>query len=583
MQSVSSAPFYILSYMRSTVFLIVLLVVPTCMGGPIAAVSEEQWKLLNSSVHGRLHAAVPFARPCFAQTADTVFGEADQEQCVAVQATYTDPGTRAGIMGSFMNTEWETCQATSQQCLLDFLDPRDTNAFNAPQICAQGSIPSYFVDVRDPADVQASFAFSRKTGVRIVVKNTGHDYAGRSSGANALALWMHNLQEISYTPAFIPAGCSKSSAVPGVTMGAGVSQGQLYDFAEAHNITLPGGAERSVAAVGGYLQGGGHSALANVFGLAVDRALEAKIVTPDGRYLTASACQNADLFFAIRGGGGGTFGVLMEATMRALPQMSFPAVFVGLNATEKIEKEWMEFIVAHSLQWAETGWGGYITPKTGMIFANPLLNMSQAEQEMASLKQFVTTTLGATFSLTLQPSFLTFFNNFLLTTGVPVGLPFLTTSRLIPADNFRSSKKQAELVDTVIEVLDDSPLPLIFVVGTYHFKDRGGTSVNPIWRKSLWHVTSSTFWNFNTTTTEKKALYSNFTSQMNLLREITPGSGTYFNEADVHEPDSTASFWGDNYDRLVEIKRKYDPDHLLDCWQCVDSKGPDSEHFSCYL
>ena len=53
-----------------------------------------------------------------------------------------------------------------------------------------------------------------------------------------------------------------------------------------------------------------------------------------------------------------------------------------------------------------------------MIFANPLLNMSQAEQEMASLKQFVTHSLGATFSLTLQPSFLTFFNNFLLKTGV---------------------------------------------------------------------------------------------------------------------------------------------------------------------
>ena len=53
-----------------------------------------------------------------------------------------------------------------------------------------------------------------------------------------------------------------------------------------------------------------------------------------------------------------------------------------------------------------------------MIFANPLLNMSQAEQEMASLQQFVTQSLGATFSLTLQPSFLTFFNNFLLKTGV---------------------------------------------------------------------------------------------------------------------------------------------------------------------
>ena len=52
--------------------------------------------------------------------------------------------------------------------------------------------------------------------------------------------------------------------------------------------------------------------------------LEFKVVIPSGAYLTANACQNSDLFFALRGGGGGTFGVVMEVTMRALPQLSFP-------------------------------------------------------------------------------------------------------------------------------------------------------------------------------------------------------------------------------------------------------------------
>ncbi len=84
------------------------------------------------------------------------------------------------------------------------------------------------------------------------------------------------------------------------------------------------------------------SAFSNAFGLAVDRVvrgsvfhdthppltllpqLEVELVTPDGVYRTASSCQNADLFFALRGGGGGTFGVVFEVTMLALPQIAFP-------------------------------------------------------------------------------------------------------------------------------------------------------------------------------------------------------------------------------------------------------------------
>ena len=77
-----------------------------------------------------------------------------------------------------------------------------------------------------------------------------------------------------------------------------------------------------------------------------------------------------------------------------------------------------------------------------------------------------------------------------------MGLPFLTTSRLVPADNFRTTEKQTELVDTLIPILDNSQLPLIFVVGTYLFKDDGGTSINPVWRNSLWHVCASYFWLF---------------------------------------------------------------------------------------
>jgi hypothetical protein len=67
-------------------------------------------------------------------------------------------------------------------------------------------------------------------------------------------------------------------------------------------------------------QGGGHSLLSPTLGLGVDRALQFKVVTPSGEYLIANACQNSDLFFALSGGGGGTFGVVMETTFKVEPK-----------------------------------------------------------------------------------------------------------------------------------------------------------------------------------------------------------------------------------------------------------------------
>jgi hypothetical protein len=51
-------------------------------------------------------------------------------------------------------------------------------------------------------------------------------------------------------------------------------------------------------------------------------------------------------------------------------------------------------------------------------------------------------------------------------------------------------------------------------------------------------------------------------------RKIAPNSGAYFNEGDVYETGHQQSYWGANYERLLDIKHKYDPHGILDCWQC---------------
>lgn len=131
-----------------------------------------------------------------------------------------------------MNTNWGTCQNTGKSCNLNFLIPSLFTDFAPPANCYQGNVPNKYIDVRQYTDVVAALTFSNTTGVPLVIKNSGHDYKGRSSGPNSLMLWTHNLQGITLTRGFVAAGCSADSAKDGVTFGAGIGFLQLYQFAE---------------------------------------------------------------------------------------------------------------------------------------------------------------------------------------------------------------------------------------------------------------------------------------------------------------------------------------------------------------
>ena len=76
---------------------------------------------------------------------------------------------------------------------------------------------------------------------------------------------------------------------------------------------------------GGYLAGGGHSPVTPIYGLASDQVLSIDVVTPDGRFVTADETQNEDLFWAIRGGGGATWGVVTSMTVSKCPLHLLPS------------------------------------------------------------------------------------------------------------------------------------------------------------------------------------------------------------------------------------------------------------------
>ncbi|KAH9854595.1 FAD-binding domain-containing protein [Lenzites betulinus] len=538
---------------------------------------------LNASLSGGVHYVVPFARPCFA--VGTVLGIFDNATCAHVIETYTDVDTVTSTFSAYLNSAGTICEATGDQCLLDGFAPSDSEAFLPPRQCLQGNLPDFYIDVQSPADVSAAFDFARQTKTPISIKNTGHDYVGRSAGAGSVALWMHNLQNIAFDADFVPSGC-KQAGTPAVTFGTGVLAGTLSEFADAHNITLPGGADRFVALGGGYILVLLFiSSFTNAFGLAVDRVLQFEVVTPDSVHRIVNACSYPDLFFALRGGGPG-FGAVLNVTMKALPKLSpFPVIATTFKETPDIavQTKYIEFLIDKAFALASKGWGGYIVPSVGLSLVNPFVSMEEAEETTADLKLLMETELNGTFILTLESSYLSFYNDFVVPQQLPNNVPSALSSRLIPASVFNSTAAmRAELSDAIVTATQRHTLTCLFPVTPFYFgQGDGKTSVTPAWRDAIWHVFYVDFWNYDTTPDEIAQIHESLEEDAEALRRIAPDSGAYSNEASLLEPDYAQAFWGSNYKRLLAIKSKYDPDHLLDCWKCVGWRGASSPQYKC--
>jgi FAD/FMN-containing dehydrogenase len=137
---------------------------------------------------------------------------------------------------------------------------------NPNATCTRGGYPIYVVNVTTVAQIQLAVNFARNQNVRLVVKNTGHDFLGKSAGAGALSVWTHHLKDLEYIPKYK----SKGYKGPAVRIGAGVQVFELYAAGKKHGFTAVGGEGRTVGIAGGYLAGGGHSPLSSIYGIAAD-------------------------------------------------------------------------------------------------------------------------------------------------------------------------------------------------------------------------------------------------------------------------------------------------------------------------
>ncbi|KAJ6495201.1 FAD-binding domain-containing protein [Mycena sanguinolenta] len=531
-------------------------------------VDATKFASLNATLGGRLRETRPISEPCY--------DDSTSDACQYVQQNYVNSTFRGDVYGAMtyrVKPVWETCFATDQGCVLNYQDPTDPTPWTT-QKCEIGSLSSAYLAVESAEDVQFAFAFANSTGTLLSIKNTGHDFIGRSVLKNSLALWTHDLNNVQ--------GGQADVNYTAITLRAGAQWLDVYKFADEHNVTVVGGYHPTVGASGGYLMGAGYSVLTPTLGLSVDRALQFRIVTPDGVYRTANEYQNADLFWALRGGGGGTFGVVLESTILASPRLTLQVASISFNRTEETARNFLMLVIDNGVEWSDAGWGGHIY-QNSFISVNPLLTHEEALESMKNASDY---TLALNGSVVIEEllSFFAFFEKYVPAAEAVVGVHPVLGTRLIPTSIYSNETAKAQLLDAFSAMIPFATVdPQINAVTPFLYKHvEGATSVLPAWREALWQVVFAAEVSWDATEAEKQKVFSLVNSLTQPLRDVAPDSGAYMNEAFIYEPDFETAFWGDNYPRLLALKHKYDPNGLLDCWHCVGWQGAQDERYSCY-
>lgn len=440
-------------------------------------------------------------------------------------------------------------------------------------ICELGGFPSYSIKATTIAQIQLAVNFARNLNLRLVVHNTGHDFLGKSTGAGALSIWTHNLKSIKLVENY----ASPSYEGPALKLGAGVQVGELYAAADEYNVTVVGGECKGVGVTGGYIAGGGHSPLTPIYGMASDQVLSIDLVTPDGRFVTANENNDEDLFWAVRGGGGSTFGVVTSMTVIAHPKVSSSGVTFTITSGNDtnvpvdvfwsaIEVYWRKFA-----SYAAQDSYGYSTifargpPGAGYVWT--MLPWIVPGMELRHFKAMVAplfeewTELGLEF----DPEYFEHDNFYdTWTSHFPtemVATPNVRTgSRLFPRKNWEDEETLDKTIAAIRGIIEEGSAFVGYNINGAAPAGTPDSAVNPAWRDAVMFGIIGGAWSANASTEELARVNEMITNDwMERLREITPGGGGYGNEGDVMEPDFGQAFFGSNYVRLLRTKNETDP------------------------
>lgn len=470
----------------------------------------------------------------------------------------------------------------------------------------------YAVAARNADDIAAAVNFARENHLRLVVKGGGHSYQGTSNAPDSLLVWTRHLNDITMHDAFVPQSCEgKQAPQPAVTLGAGVIWLHAYDAVTTKAGRYVQGGGCTTVGVAGLIQSGGFGSFSKHYGLAAAGLLEAEVVTADGKIRVANACTNPDLFWALKGGGGGSFGAVSKLTLRVreLPEFAGGAIFtikassddafrrllhqfVGFYRTSLFNDHWGEqahvnadnsltiSMVSHGLDTTQAKliWQPFLdwiarSPADYTLKAPPIVGSMPARywwdaewREQHHHPVFVTDSRpGArpgdvwwTGDAGQVGQFLYGYESLWLPASL---LDEASQDRLVNALFASSRHWEVELhfnkglagapADAIAAGRDTATNPAVLDAFALAIIASGESHAYPGLRGHEPDLTAA----------HKEA--AAVAKSMDELRALAPNGGSYVSESNFFEPSWQQSFWGSNYPRLRAVKAKYDPEGLF--------------------
>lgn len=240
---------------------------------------------------------------------------------------------------------------------------------------------AYAVAAHRSEDVVAAVNFARAHRLRLAVKGGGHSYQGTSNAPDSLLVWTRPMHAITLHDRFVPQGCDVT-AVPAVTMEAGAMWVDAYDAVTTKGGRYVQGGGCMTVGVAGLVQSGGFGSFSKCYGTAASSLLQAEIVTADGKLRIVNACNDPDLFWALKGGGGGSFGVVTSLTLKTheLPEYLGGADMTIRAASDAdLRQLLVRFVDFYASTLFNAHWGEHIS-----IFPDNQLDISMSSAGLSS-------------------------------------------------------------------------------------------------------------------------------------------------------------------------------------------------------
>jgi FAD/FMN-containing dehydrogenase len=466
----------------------------------------------------------------------------------------------------------------------------------------------YAVAARDAADVAAGVNFARDHNLRLVVKGGAHSYQGTSNAAGSLLIWTRKMNKVTLHDSFVGKGCAgKTEAVPAVTAEAGAVWIDVYQAITTEGGRYVQGGGCTSVGVAGLIQSGGFGSFSKGFGTAASSLLEAEIVTADGVIRIVNACNDPDLFWALKGGGGGSWGVVTKVTLRTydLPQFFGGAEGkIKAKSNEAYRKLIARFVSFYHEALANPHWGEQIilqsdnTLKLSMVMQGmtgpqarevwkPFFEwVRESEQDYTILEELRAGAIearqwwhpsDARDSLVRDPR-----------PGVPkyhawwkgdadqVGFFITGFDSIWLPTSLLEEKNQGRFVEALFASSRFNTVEIHFNKGLAGASSdvlsaAKQTATNPLVVDAFALVIIANgdkpaYPGLPNVTIDKEGARRNARAvdqAIAELRNLVPHNGSYVSESNYFNKSWQEAFWGTNYSRLQAVKAKYDPGGLF--------------------